>query len=120
MSDAVNHPSHYGGDAIYETIKVLEAWLTPEQFIGFCRGNAIKYSSRAGKKGDPAEDTKKAAFYSNYEADFRERLANGHIGEERVILLGAVLAHDSGIAIAKQDGRANVRGAMLSKEYRIG
>ena len=62
--ETVNHPAHYGGDTLYETIKVLEAWLTPEQFIGFCRGNAIKYQSRAGKNGDCAEDLKEAQFYS--------------------------------------------------------
>lgn len=88
MAEAVNHPAHYGGDAIYETIKVLESWLTPEQFIGFCRGNAIKYQSRAGKKGDCIEDLKKAAFYTNYEADFLVRLKKGQVGEARAALLG--------------------------------
>ena len=83
MAEAVHHPSHYGGDAVYETIKVLEAWLTPEQFIGFCRGNTIKYQSRAGKKGDCVEDLKKAEFYSAYERDFRARLSSGAIGEGR-------------------------------------
>jgi hypothetical protein len=82
----VNHPQHYGGDTVYETIKVLEAMLTPEQFIGFCRGNAIKYQSRAGKKGDVIEDLKKAKFYTDYEADFRERLKRGEIGEKHPIL----------------------------------
>lgn len=79
MADMDNHPKHYGGDTVYETIKVLEAWLTPEQFIGFCRGNAIKYQSRAGKKGDVGEDLAKARFYTEYEADFRRRasLAEG-------------------------------------------
>jgi hypothetical protein len=52
MTDAVNHPSHYGGaDNPYEAIKVIEAWS-----LGFCLGNAIKYISRAGKKADPALD----------------------------------------------------------------
>lgn len=83
MTETVNHPNHYGGDTIYETIKVLEAWLTPEQFIGFCRGNAIKYQSRAGKKGDCAEDLRKAEFYAAYERDFRHRLDAGIIGEAR-------------------------------------
>ena len=81
--ETVNHPAHYGGDTLYETIKVLEEWLTPEQFIGFCRGSAIKYLSRAGKKGDCAEDLKKAQFYSNYEVNFRARLVAGLVGEGR-------------------------------------
>lgn len=64
MTEKVNHPEHYGGDTVYETIKVIEAWG-----LGFCLGNAVKYISRAGKK-DPAktiEDLKKAAFYLNRE-----------------------------------------------------
>ena len=65
--EAVNHPSHYGGDTLYETIKVLEAWLTPEQFKGFCMGNTIKYLSRAGKKDKEIQELKKAKFYLDYE-----------------------------------------------------
>lgn len=67
MTEHVAHPSHYGGDVPYETIKVLEAWMTPEQFTGFCRGNTIKYLSRAGKKGDRLTDLQKAQFYLDYE-----------------------------------------------------
>ena len=65
--EEVQHPSHYGGDTEYETIKVLEAWMTPEQFYGFCHGNALKYLSRAGKKGDLMTDLEKAQFYLDYE-----------------------------------------------------
>ena len=54
----VDHPSHYGGDQAYETIKVIEAWQ-----LGFSLGNAVKYISRAGKKGDEIEDLKKARWY---------------------------------------------------------
>jgi hypothetical protein len=65
--EEVTHPSHYGGDVVYETIKVLKEWMTPEQFAGFCRGNTIKYLSRAGKKGDLVTDLQKARFYLDYE-----------------------------------------------------
>ena len=60
MSDAVNHPPHYGGDTTYEVIKVIEAWK-----LGFCLGNAVKYIARAGKKvpGGELEDLRKAKFY---------------------------------------------------------
>lgn len=67
MAEQVNHPDHYGGDTVYETIKVLEEWMTPEQFTGFCRGNSIKYLSRAGKKGDLLIDLQKAQFYLDKE-----------------------------------------------------
>jgi hypothetical protein len=60
--ETVDHPSHYGGDTVYETIKVIEAWG-----LGFCLGNAIKYISRAGRKGDAIEDLKKARWYIDRE-----------------------------------------------------
>ncbi len=70
--EQVDHPDHYGGvDNPYEVIKVLEAWLTPEELRGFCKGSAIKYLARAGKKeGQPANrDVEKAAWYLKYIAD---------------------------------------------------
>jgi hypothetical protein len=60
--DPVHAPSHYTDGGI-ETIDYMEAKLSPAEFIGFCRGNALKYLSRAGKKGDAAEDFAKAAWY---------------------------------------------------------
>lgn len=56
----IDHPSYYGSDTTYETIKVIEAWQ-----LDFCLGNAVKYISRAGKK-DPEkeiEDLQKAVWY---------------------------------------------------------
>jgi hypothetical protein len=41
--------------------------MTPEQFTGFCRGNALKYLSRAGKKSDVLTDLQKAQFYLDYD-----------------------------------------------------
>lgn len=58
----INHPAYYGGDTVYEAIKVIEAWG-----LNFSLGNCVKYISRAGKK-DPTklvEDLQKAAFYLN-------------------------------------------------------
>lgn len=67
MAETVNHPAHYGGEGNpYETIEVLAIWLTSEQLIGFCLGNAVKYLSRAGKKGDKVEDWRKARWYLDY------------------------------------------------------
>lgn len=62
MSDPVNAPEHYTAGGI-EAIDYLAAKLTPEQFVGFCRGNAMKYLSRAGMKGNAAQDYRKAAWY---------------------------------------------------------
>jgi hypothetical protein len=62
----VDHPEHYGGaDNTYEVIKVLEAWLTVEEFAGFLKGNIIKYNARANKKNG-LEDLRKAQWYQDY------------------------------------------------------
>ena len=58
--EAVNHPSHYGGDTEHETIKCLAAWGLERDALLW---NAVKYISRAGKKGPALEDLKKARFY---------------------------------------------------------
>jgi hypothetical protein len=63
VSDPVNHPAHYTAGSI-ECIDAIEAALTPEQFIGYCRGNALKYTWRSDRKGG-AEDLQKAIWYLN-------------------------------------------------------
>lgn len=62
MNDNIKHPAHYTDGGI-ETIDFIRAKLTPEEFAGYCKGNALKYISRAGKKGDAAEDLAKAKVY---------------------------------------------------------
>lgn len=69
MSDNINHPKHYGGDTVYEAIKVIEAWE-----LNFNLGNSVKYISRAGKKTkNPLEDLKKAQWYLNREIENLEK-----------------------------------------------
>lgn len=62
--DEVNHPSHYT-DGKIECIDYIQDKLTSEEFRGFCKGNALKYISRAGKKNPDKynEDLKKAIWY---------------------------------------------------------
>lgn len=64
MSENVNHPAHYGGENnLYECIKVLKAWLSPEEYKGFLKGNVIKYLCRQGKKDESKQELKKAEWY---------------------------------------------------------
>lgn len=65
--DMVNQPPHYRAGDTYETIRVIEAWK-----LGFNLGNAVKYISREGAKGDPVEDLKKARWYLDREIAKRE------------------------------------------------
>lgn len=75
--DPVNHPSHYT-DGKIEVISFIEDKGLIE---GFCKGNAIKYISRAGKKESAAlqidekeiQDIKKARWYLDYLIGYYER-----------------------------------------------
>lgn len=61
MNDAVHHPSHYTLPGLtIESVDVIRAVLTPEEFKGWCKGNALKYSLRAGRK-DPAKEVQDLA-----------------------------------------------------------
>ena len=62
--ETVNHPAHYGGDRVYETVKVIEAWE-----LNFNLGNALKYISRAGRKPgtEYTDDLQKAIWFLNRE-----------------------------------------------------
>jgi hypothetical protein len=61
-ADMVNNPPHYTSGGI-ETIDYIKAKLTPEEFMGYLKGNVIKYTSRAGKKDDVIQDLEKAQWY---------------------------------------------------------
>jgi hypothetical protein len=63
-ADMVNHPDHYKVGGI-EAIDYIQAKLSPEEFAGYCRGNALKYLSRAGHKDATAQEVGKAIWYLN-------------------------------------------------------
>lgn len=62
--NAVSHPSHYTEGRKYEPRKVISDWG-----LNFNLGNAVKYISRAGRKGDTIEDLKKAIQYIQFEIE---------------------------------------------------
>lgn len=65
VEDMVNHPPHYAEtDNGVECIDAIRAALGREQFIGFLRGQVIKYQWRLGKKSDSVEDNRKAIWYA--------------------------------------------------------
>lgn len=61
--DMVNSPPHYTSGGI-ETIDFIAAKLSREEFIGYLKGNALKYGSRIGKKDDAVTDIGKMVWYS--------------------------------------------------------
>ncbi len=64
---SVDHPPHYTRGGL-ETIDAIEAWQ-----LNFHLGNAVKYISRAGHKGDAVEDLKKARWYLDREIARRNK-----------------------------------------------
>jgi hypothetical protein len=54
--------THYK-DMTIQPWDVMEAVLTREEFIGFLKGNLLKYSLRQGKKAGAYDDGNKAAHY---------------------------------------------------------
>ena len=46
-----------------EIIDILRAKLTAEEFVGFCKGNALTYIFRAGLKDSAEIDYQKAGYY---------------------------------------------------------
>lgn len=49
-----------------QPIDLIQYILTKEELIGFLKGNIIKYSLRAGHKGDPEKDKAKALQYKKW------------------------------------------------------
>jgi len=63
MTTIDSKSSHYDAGGI-ETMAVIRAKLTPEQFEGFLLGNIIKYSTRCNHKGQYERDIEKASIYA--------------------------------------------------------
>lgn len=63
--DDVNKPKHYDLFPNQQVIDVIEAYLTEEEFAGYCKGNALKYRIRAGDKGDAIKCIAKANWHQN-------------------------------------------------------
>lgn len=60
--DAVNHPSHYTQGKV-ECIDAIESALSPAEYIGFLRGQVIKYQWRCGLKDAAVQEAAKANWY---------------------------------------------------------
>ena len=62
INTMVEHPPHYNNGNV-ECIEAIEAMLTPDEFIGYLRGNSLKYRWRFRYKNKPIEDLRKARWY---------------------------------------------------------
>lgn len=71
-SDPVMHPDHYVSKNGVECIDAIKAMLSPEEYLGYLRGNAMKYLWRYRKKGR-IQDLDKCGVYLAW-------LQNAYIG----------------------------------------
>ena len=62
--DIIARPAHYIDGRKYEPRKVIRDWD-----LNFNLGNAVKYISRAGRKGAALEDLRKAKQYLEFEIE---------------------------------------------------
>ena len=73
--DIVNSPSHYQLDGL-EAIDIIKASLTADEYLGYLKGNALKYMLREPFKGNSKQDVAKAQWYlERYHAlvEFRDK-----------------------------------------------
>jgi hypothetical protein len=75
LKDNVNNPSHYNSGNV-ECIDAIEAMLSEEEYIGYLRGNSLKYRWRFRYKGKPIEDLQKANWYEQRLITFMEENKN--------------------------------------------
>jgi hypothetical protein len=60
--DNVHRPEHYNTGSI-ECIEAIKGMLNHDEYIGYLRGNALKYMWRFRYKKSPIEDLRKARWY---------------------------------------------------------
>lgn len=61
IGDIINQPEHYNKGNI-ECIDAIESMLNHDEFVGYLRGNSLKYRWRFKYKNG-IEDLKKAEWY---------------------------------------------------------
>ena len=64
--------SNYYDAGGIETLDIIRAKPTPEQYRGYLLGNVIKYRTRLNFKGSPDRDAEKAALYAKWLAELLE------------------------------------------------
>lgn len=116
MGDNIMRPDHYCDGRKYEPKDVIRDWG-----LNFNLGSAVKYISRAGRKGDKLEDLRKARQFLEFEIEAEEEnrlLASlsGHSYDVTRQEISEALAKKSDIGTtckeAAEIGNALVKGFM--------
>ena len=61
------YSEHY--ETAHQPIETMQANMTHAEFIGFLKGNIIKYACRCGRKDDPKKEAAKIRRYANWLVD---------------------------------------------------
>lgn len=72
-----NNNKHYK-ECLIEPFYLMADLLTVEEFVGFLKGNTIKYAMRAPFKGESEKDLEKYKYYSSllqYVLPLKKRVA---------------------------------------------
>jgi hypothetical protein len=113
--DVVNHPQHYqlmlpNGEPI-ETIDYIQAVLGDDGAVSYCVGSAIKYLSRAGRKGGNSreQDLRKAAWFCTKAAQVCEEIVDDEplsapkaLSREQVIAIWNQALFTDALKVARQ------------------
>lgn len=59
----MSEPKYYAKDGLSPLSAFEKGLISKEEYVGFCKGNIIKYTIRAGKKDDAVSDINKAIDY---------------------------------------------------------
>ena len=62
----MSEPDYYAGNGLSPLSAFKQGLLSEEEYIGFLKGNIIKYVVRAGKKDDATKDMNKCIDYCHH------------------------------------------------------
>lgn len=63
-TDSAHHDTHY--QTQIQPLEAMQANMTKEEFIGFLKGNIIKYACRCGRKEEAQKEAEKIQRYAEW------------------------------------------------------
>lgn len=72
QTEKLAEPEYYAGNGLSPLEAFKKGLLSKDEYIGFCKGNVIKYTVRAGKKENASKDIVKAIDYLGHLKRFYE------------------------------------------------
>lgn len=108
MADNIKAPSHYVDGRKYEPKDVIRDWG-----LNFNLGSAVKYISRAGRKGDMLEDLQKAKQFLEFEIEAVEEENDGASRELFYKSLEAIDEYSK--KVLKEEDEKRISAELLSR-----